>query len=160
MDPQQLDKILDRLIKREGGYVDDPNDAGGETKYGISKRSYPHLDIKNLTKADAKAIYIQDFYKANKLDQLEDPEMVELLLDWLVHSGASIVKARERVKALQNLLDIPADGVVGPQTIKAINAAGSSLERLILYDRMFFLARLTRHPHIVGWLKRLVEIGL
>ena len=42
------DQCFDRLIGAEGGYVNDPNDAGGETKWGISKRSYPYLDIANL----------------------------------------------------------------------------------------------------------------
>jgi lysozyme family protein len=160
MTPEQLNQVLDRLIAREGGYVNDPRDPGGETKYGISKRSYPELDIKNLTKEDAKSIYTRDFYLLNKLHQIENVKVAEVLLDWFVHSGASVVRAKERVKALQNLLGIPADGYVGPATIEAINKVGEGLVRTILYDRMFFLARLTKHPYIVGWLRRLVELGL
>ena len=45
----EFDKYFEELIGHEGGYVNDPDDRGGETKYGISKLSYPSLDIKNLT---------------------------------------------------------------------------------------------------------------
>ena len=44
-----VDGMIDRLIEREGGYVNHPLDPGGETKYGITKRSYPDLDIQGLS---------------------------------------------------------------------------------------------------------------
>ena len=50
----QFDEIIDHVLEHEGGYVNDPKDLGGETKYGITKRFYPDVDIKNLTKEDAK----------------------------------------------------------------------------------------------------------
>lgn len=58
------DKVLSFITSPdiEGGYVNNPKDPGGETKYGISKRSYPELDIKNLTKEQAKTIYKRDYY--------------------------------------------------------------------------------------------------
>lgn len=55
------------------GYVNDPDDPGGETKYGISKRRYPHLDIKNLTLAEAVELYRIDFWQEFKCDQVEMP---------------------------------------------------------------------------------------
>lgn len=55
------------------GYVNDPADPGGETKYGISKAKYPHLDIKNLTLADATEIYLRDFWVARNCDAIEMP---------------------------------------------------------------------------------------
>lgn len=160
MNATEIDHVLDRLIKREGGYVNDPNDRGGETKYGISKRSYPDVDIKNLTIPKAKAIYIRDFIFPNQLHKLENEDVFESILDWMVHSGASVVKAQDRVKRLQGLLGLEIDGIVGPDTIEAINRKGKELERLILMDRLFFLLRLTKHPYIVGWVRRLVELGL
>lgn len=48
----------------EGGYVNDPADSGGETKYGISKKQFPNLDIKNLTKDEAVAIYAKQYWNA------------------------------------------------------------------------------------------------
>lgn len=56
------------VVGEEGGYVNDPRDPGGETKYGISKRSYPNVDIKNLTLEQARAIYREDYWDALKLD--------------------------------------------------------------------------------------------
>ena len=52
--PTTFDQVIDRVLAHEGGYVNDPDDPGGETKYGISKKAYPKIDIKNLTKEEAK----------------------------------------------------------------------------------------------------------
>jgi lysozyme family protein len=50
-------------MKWEGGYVNHPNDPGGETKFGITKRSYPHLNIRDITIQDAIRIYYEDYWK-------------------------------------------------------------------------------------------------
>lgn len=77
------------LIKRfEGGYVNHPNDPGGETKYGISKRSYPTRDIKNLTEEDAKAIYWRDYWVAGGCDKMPWP-LCAIFCDTAIHSGRS-----------------------------------------------------------------------
>ena len=57
----------------EGGYVNDPKDPGGETKYGISKRSHPNVDIKNLTISDAMVIYEREYWTAHNLGGLSFP---------------------------------------------------------------------------------------
>ncbi len=57
-----FEKSVAFVLRREGGYVNDPNDPGGETKYGISKRSYPDIDIKALTEKQAKGIYRRDYW--------------------------------------------------------------------------------------------------
>ena len=57
-----FDRAFRFLIGEEGGYVNDPADPGGETKFGISKRAYPQLDIKSLTLDQAKAIYRRDYW--------------------------------------------------------------------------------------------------
>ena len=49
-------EIIEGVIEKEGGYVNDPDDPGGETKYGISKKAFPKEDIKNLTIVRAKDI--------------------------------------------------------------------------------------------------------
>lgn len=50
------------VLRHEGGYVNDPRDPGGETKFGISKRAYPALDIKSITEEQAKGIYKRDYW--------------------------------------------------------------------------------------------------
>ena len=66
-----FDQAFDRLISNEGGYVNNPADPGGETNWGISKRSYPDVDIANLTREGAKAIYLRDFWQRGQMDQYD-----------------------------------------------------------------------------------------
>ena len=67
-----FDEIIEVTLHHEGGYVHDPTDLGGETNYGIAKRFYPKVDIKNLTKDGAKEIYKKDYWDKNKVDDLTD----------------------------------------------------------------------------------------
>lgn len=80
-------RIIERIAKNEGGYVNDPDDSGGETKYGISKRAYPNLDIKNLTIEQAHAIYEKDYF--SKLPKVEDEEFQYHLYDHGINAGVS-----------------------------------------------------------------------
>jgi lysozyme family protein len=63
-----FDRAVAFVIHEEGGYVWDPQDPGGETRYGISKRAYPQIDIKNLTVEQAKTIYRRDYWNPLQLD--------------------------------------------------------------------------------------------
>ena len=63
-----FDRAFRLLIGEEGGYVNDPADPGGETKFGISKRAYPQIDIRGLTLDQAKAIYRRDYWAPLQLD--------------------------------------------------------------------------------------------
>jgi hypothetical protein len=65
---ERFDAALAFTLQWEGGYSCDPDDPGGETNWGISKRTYPHLDIKGLTRDDAAAIYRRDYWDSLKLD--------------------------------------------------------------------------------------------
>lgn len=74
------------VLEHEGGYVFDVHDPGGETNFGISKRSYPELDIKRLTRDDAIAIYHRDFWVPLGCEEL--PPLVALFhLDAGVNHG-------------------------------------------------------------------------
>ena len=110
----QFDSIMEDLAEFEGGYVNHPNDKGGETNFGISKRQYPDIDIKNLTPEKAKEIYYNDYYKKIKGDQLP-PKVGQLVFDYSVHSGVP-----RAVKDLQKILGVEADGILGPQTLEAV----------------------------------------
>ena len=67
-----FDEIIEVTLHHEGGYVHDPKDLGGETNFGIAKRFYPDVDIKNLTKEGAKEIYKKDYWDKNKIDDLPE----------------------------------------------------------------------------------------
>ena len=75
------------VLDVEGGYVHNPADPGGETKFGISKRSFPHLDIKNLTREDAIDIY-GELYWARVPDALPDG-LRWMVFDTAVNSGVT-----------------------------------------------------------------------
>lgn len=72
---EKFEKAFGYMIENEGGYVFDKNDPGDETKFGISKKSYPHLNIKALTLEDAKKIYYEDYWIKGKIDKIQ-PEIV------------------------------------------------------------------------------------
>lgn len=67
---ENLDKILSQILVFEGGYVNDPDDPGGETNYGISKRSFPKEDIRHLTPARAKELYTKNYWEPIKGDSI------------------------------------------------------------------------------------------
>lgn len=71
--------------------MNDPEDPGGETKYGISKRAYPRLDIKNLTLEDASAIYKRDYWNAAGCDDLDD-SLALVVFDTAVNCGVGRAK--------------------------------------------------------------------
>lgn len=147
-----VEGMIERLIQREGGYVHHPADPGGETKYGISKRSYPDLDIQDLSRTEARDIYERDFYQRFSLARVSDPRAAEWLLDWLVHSGPSAIRH------VQRELGVTVDGQIGPQTLTALNRLADPKD--ILRWRMKFLVNLTKHPFISGWINRLIKLGL
>ena len=81
-----FNNIIEVVLQHEGGYVNDPNDLGGETKYGITKRFYPDVDIKNLTKEQAKTIYHTDYWRRAKCDEVP-PYLRHIYFDMCVNFG-------------------------------------------------------------------------
>lgn len=79
------------VFKWEGGYVNDPNDPGGETNYGISKRAYPNVDIKNLTRQSAQDLYQRDYWDAINGSSL-DPALAAVALDTAINMGVGRAK--------------------------------------------------------------------
>ena len=84
-------KALEFVLRWEGGYSNDPNDPGGETKYGISKRSYPELDISKLTLKQVKEIYYENYWLKSGCDKLEHPLNI-VVFDTAVNMGRSRAK--------------------------------------------------------------------
>lgn len=92
---ESWEKSVKFVLDIEGGYVNDEKDPGGETKYGISKRAYPEVDIKSLTEEEAKAIYRRDYWDACNCDHLSIG-IDTLVFDTAVNMG--IGAAREILK--------------------------------------------------------------
>lgn len=89
-----IDAIIAFIIKyNEGGYVNDPLDPGGETKYGISKRSYPKEDIKNLTIERATQIYKNDYVKpVIAFLSTANPNLFYQVVDMAINAGTGTAK--------------------------------------------------------------------
>jgi lysozyme family protein len=81
-----FERAFNLVIGEEGGYVNDPQDPGGETKFGISKRSYPNVDIKQLTLEQAKQIYKRDYWDKLFLDT-QKWHIALLMFDCAVNQG-------------------------------------------------------------------------
>ncbi len=84
-------KAVKFVLQKEGGYVNHPADPGGETKYGISKRAYPDLNIKDLTVEQAKEIYYRDYWLKAGCDEMDWP-MSLVVFDTAVNMGVSRAK--------------------------------------------------------------------
>jgi lysozyme family protein len=104
---------FERLIGHEGGYVNDPRDPGGETKFGISKRSYPAEDIAGMTLERAKRIYLRDYWGPVGCDAVPDAIRFDLF-DMAVNSGV-----KPAIKTLQRAAGEVVDGILGPRTLAA-----------------------------------------
>lgn len=151
-----FDKAFDAIVGVEGGYVNDPRDPGGETKYGISKRSYPNEDIPNLTLARAKEIYLRDFWTPIRGDELPWP------LSLFVFDGAVNHGLGAAIRTLQKTVGVAQDGSFGAKTVKAVaKQEPRELCALFMADRALRYQG-TRNFDINGrgWLKRLFAIAM
>lgn len=142
------------ILAAEGGYVNDPADPGGETKYGISKRAYPHLDIKALTVGEARDIYERDYWKAIQCDALPEPVAL-VVFDSAVNQGRTAA-----VKILQACVGTPVDGVIGPQTISATHTkSATDLARTLLARRALAYHQIPNADRFIrGWMNRLFHL--
>ena len=114
---QNFPDCIAHVLAAEGGLVNDPKDPGGVTKFGISQRSYPALDIRALSLDDAKAIYQRDYWAPIQGESL--PAGLDLiLLDHAVNAGPE-----RAVRILQGLVGVPEDGLMGPVTLAGVASA-------------------------------------
>ena len=117
---------VNKTVGHEGGYVDDPKDFGGETKYGVSKRTYPNIDIIKLTLDGAREIYKRDFWDKMKLDDVDSQAIANEVFDTGVNCGWRV--AATMLQNAINLFLVAAeakdllhtDGLVGSKTLKAL----------------------------------------
>ncbi len=152
-----FEEALRRTLNNEGGVVDDPHDPGGLTKYGISKRAYPRLDIANLSLVDARDIYWRDYWKRAGCQQLQNLEVACKVFDLAVNVG--VLRA---VKMLQRALcrfgaDLREDGKLGPKTAAAANGhphPAAMLMALRIEAGRYYI-ELGRPRYLAGWLNRL-----
>jgi lysozyme family protein len=144
-----FDRAVKFVIAEEGGFVDSPKDPGGATKYGISQKSYPFLNIRYITVEEAIEIYRTDYWE--KLPTLSDR------LGFLVFDAAVNVGVTTAIKMLQQAVGVKPDGYFGPQSKMALER----VERVEVLIR--FQAERARHYALLddlddtyarGWMRR------
>tara|TARA_Y100000592_G_scaffold59199_1_gene92663 strand:- start:10382 stop:10855 length:474 start_codon:yes stop_codon:yes gene_type:complete len=154
-----FDEIIEKVLEHEGGYVNDPTDLGGETKYGITKRFYPDVDIKNLTIKQAKEIYKNDYWDKNRVESLPQ-ELWHIFFDMCVNMGRrTAVKILQRA-AVNKGKNIEVDGGLGPMTIGALK--GVEIDRVRAFRVKYYVDLINNKPEqekfYLGWFRRALEV--
>ena len=154
-----FNEIIEVVLEHEGGYVNDPKDLGGETKYGITKRFYPDVDIKNLTIEQAKEIYKKDYWDRNRVESLPQ-NLWHIYFDMCVNMGKrTAVKVLQRA-AVNRGKNIDVDGGLGPATIGALK--GVELDRVRAFRVKYYVDLITARPEqekfFLGWFRRATEV--
>jgi len=147
------------IIKIEGGYSNDPDDAGGETNHGISKRSHPKEDIKNLTIERALQIYNDKYWKPHRLSEIANQTTANIIFRFIVNASASTAITRVQ-RVLNQFTLVTIDGILGHETLRAINAQTPIFLQNALRVSIcnYYLSIVTRKKsqkkYFEGWIKR------
>ena len=127
-------KIAEEIVAREGGYVNDPDDPGGATKFGVTIHTMRRLgldlnadgrvnsaDVKRLTRADATNIFVEHYFERPRIAEL--PLILQpSVFDMYVNAGGNAIKILQRL--LRDMgFQVSVDGALGPQTIGAARQA-------------------------------------
>jgi len=153
-----FEECMARLLEHEGGYVNHPNDPGGETNLGVTRAVYEQYagrqvmdgEMEGLTHDDVYPIYKENYWDRVRGDDL--PSGVDwAVFDWGVNSGTS-----RAAKALQRIIGVEQDGGIGPMTLQAV----ASIEPVDIVDQMhymregFYRSLSTFDTFGRGWLRR------
>lgn len=156
-----FEACIPSVLRFEGVYSNDEHDPGGETKYGIDKKSHPDLNIKNLTEADAIEIYRQEYWIRNDCDVV--PEVLRFAyFDCCVNQGPGLAK-----KFIQKALGLQADGILGGQSrARFKEVAQKSKEYQADYLASFLSLRMQAYASLsnfkyfgAGWSNRLMQVS-
>ncbi len=145
------------VLANEGGYSNNPSDPGGETKFGISKRAYPNVDIANLTLDGAKAIYNRDYWR---FGDLLYQSVANKLLDMAVNMGLGRAISLAQQGCQEQGINITVDHSWGPKTCSAINSIPeyAMLNELRTEATHYYTQIVANHPDqwifLKGWLRR------
>ena len=166
---KRFDEIFKNLVEIEKRYSNNKYDTGGETMFGITKRvarnqGY-YSNMKDLQLETAKEIFFKTYWQQPGIGQIETREIAEELLEQGVNMGPGVaVKNLQRALNLLLERDIKVDGMIGPNTLKALHRSGYKEDLLRLlngYQIKRYIEICENNPtqenFIRGWLKR-VEI--
>lgn len=161
------------ILSFEGGFVNDPVDAGGATDKGVTIATWRKVgydkdgdgdidvaDLKLITDTEAvNAVMRPHFWNRWKADSIESQSLANILVDWVWGSGSHGIKIPQRMLGVQQ------DGIVGPKTLAALNATDHKAffaevkgEREAFFRRIV-AAKPSQQKFLKGWLRRLDSIG-
>ena len=135
---QRFLRILPFIFKWEGGYENDPDDPGGETKFGIDKRSHPDVDIKSLTREQAAEIYWRAYWVKYGCEWHEQP-VGEVFFNACVNCGAG------RARAILQALPVP-------------HTSDAFLDGQDAFYQRLATARPVLKKFLKGWLNRTADL--
>ena len=146
-----FNKAVKIILHHEGGYVNDKRDPGGETNFGISKRAYPLVDIKNLTIEEATDIYYKDYWLAASCEKMNYSSALNVF-DMAVNAGVGT-----SIKLMQRALNVKDDGYIGPISLAAINNSSETLYNEFVGERIKHYGSLSIWDvYMNGWVNRTI----
>jgi Putative secretion activating protein len=160
------EQIIESVLAREGGYVNDPADEGGPTNYGITAKTLADWrgrpvttkDVIALTQVEARAIYMDRYVVKPGLHRVDGVDLRASLVDAAVQHGPT-----QAVRSLQRALGVKEDGEIGEETLAAIKDLGEhgvmakfAAERVRLYGRIIS-SKPDQAKFASGWLNRVAD---
>ena len=131
---QSVSQIAEEIVVREGGYVNDPDDPGGATSFGVTIHTMRRLgldldrdgsitsaDVRRLTRDQAIQIFIEHYFHRPLIAELPSP-LQATVFDMYVNAGGNAVKILQRMPVEMGCA-VVADGALGPRTLAAVRAA-------------------------------------
>ena len=143
--PADIDRAIELTIKLEGGakYTKNPRDPGGETKYGISKKYNPDLDIKSLTREQARHIFLTRYWAPLDLDRFAYLPFAWKVFDIAVTQGLATAK---RALIAISTWDTP-----------------DAVFQLARYQMIYYGVKIVESPEkiefLLGWISRSFNVG-
>lgn len=161
------ESAIDFTLRWEGGYVNDPDDSGGETYRGISRVHNPNwsgwkiIDQRNPFEGqiyhdledDIKSFFRIHYWDRIKAGNICNDKIAAYVFDWYVHSG------NNATKVIQRIVGTTQDGILGNQTIRAINNFNGALYEPLRMARISYYKSIVKNKpakakSLNGWLNR------
>lgn len=151
-----FNEAIEIILEKEGGLIDHPEDPGGLTNFGIAQKYHPDVDIRNLTKEDAKKIYYFKYFLEVRGNELPD-KLRLIVLDCAVNQGTSAC-----IKMLQRCLGVVDDGDMGPRTMTALSLCDVDevMRAFILMRMKRYVATNNARHFLKGWMNRVIDISI
>ena len=157
---KKFERAFSYVLRNEGVYANDHDDPGGATKYGISQKAYPALNISALTLEEAQKIYFFNYWRKGKFEQISDENIAIQLFDLSVNLGTKAMTIILQ-RALRSVgINVIEDGLFGAQTLSGLNNANPKVllpaikSEAAGYYRLIAAKNPQQQKFLSGWLNR------